>query len=312
MTRKQRPDGDYAEYVAGQRRLEHSRVMATSGTDLQSVLLQLFRAHGVDASGDGEWVKLPRPHARIQGRVVAEKSHGDSMERSTCITCFGVLRRAVQQRGGDLLRDWRSRRGNRRPALRATLRCRPQVVTAFLAEAGAGPLSSDQSPQQPEGGEKGEDRCAKPGGEGKINPGLCTAVQSGIAIGSGPRPKVASEVFAQPAEFAVFNEQRRINVEVVASRAPGQARPQHARQVCLLLRRGCGGAGRMEINRAAIPCDDESISNEMRGVWLAESCKTALAAPPSAEQAQGGYAEAQPQRNRRQKVEEHPPHRRGV
>ena len=53
--------------------------MPDAPVDLGPFLLKLFRAHSVDGSLDGEWVRLPRPYARVQAAVVSETPHPGSI-----------------------------------------------------------------------------------------------------------------------------------------------------------------------------------------------------------------------------------------
>ena len=53
--------------------------MASSPEDLLSSLAQLFRAHGVVGTIDGDWLMLPAPHARIQAEAVSERQHPDAV-----------------------------------------------------------------------------------------------------------------------------------------------------------------------------------------------------------------------------------------
>ena len=47
--------------------------------NLAPVLQQLLKGHGIDGSIDGEWVTLPRAHARASAAVVDETQHGESL-----------------------------------------------------------------------------------------------------------------------------------------------------------------------------------------------------------------------------------------
>jgi hypothetical protein len=47
--------------------------------DLTDLLCKLFRAHDVEASVDGEWVKLPRPYMRARAAVAQETPHPNAL-----------------------------------------------------------------------------------------------------------------------------------------------------------------------------------------------------------------------------------------